>query len=137
MIRISELSFGNIVKIGDNIHRVIEIYGNKDMVRLNGREFTTYTVDLEPVPITDEILHKNGFKNISDRIDREIDNFESLYELNDNVVLGKHDDTFEICYEHFNGEWDVYDHHPVLAMKYIHELQNTLKDLRIDKMIVL
>ena len=125
MIRISELSFGNIVKIGDNIHRVIEIYGNKDMVRLNGREFTTYTVDLEPVPITDEILDKNFERKAHG------------WQLGDMWRIWSNPNFGYIIATLVMDEFGGCSYEPCIPCTYIHELQNTLKDLRIYKMIIL
>ena len=125
MIRISELSFGNIVSIGGNIHRVVEIYGNKDMVRLNGREFTTYTVDLEAVPITDEILDKNFERKAYG------------WQLGDMWRIWSNPNFGYIIATLVMDEFGGCSYEPCIPCTYFHELQNTLKDLRIDKMIVL
>lgn len=105
---------------------------NDKYMRFRGGVWCDY---LDPIPLTDEIIEKNGFKNIKERIDNECDSFSSLFELNEDVVLGKHEDLYEVCHEKWNGDWDVYDHHPVFLIRHLHELQHTIKLLRIEKEI--
>jgi hypothetical protein len=91
--------------------------------------------DTVGIPITDEILEKNGFKNIKERIDGECDSFSNLFELNEDVVLGKHEDLYEVCCEKWNGDWDVYDHHTVFAIRHLHQLQIVLNIMGFEKEI--
>lgn len=64
MLKSNEIMIGNQFLIGkgkdwEEYVVIDEIIG--DSVSLQGREFTTYLSVLEPIPITKELLLKNGF----------------------------------------------------------------------------
>lgn len=64
MINTNELMRGNKVIVGkgtdlEEIAIIDEIFDF--VVSLQGREFTTLSVELEPIPITEDLLLKNGF----------------------------------------------------------------------------
>ena len=64
MINTNELMRGNKAIIGkgrdwEEVVVVDEVFDG--VVGLQGREFTTYASVLEPIPITEELLLKNGF----------------------------------------------------------------------------
>lgn len=91
----------------------------------------------KPILLTPEILEKNGFAIIGDQINHECDSFTNLFEIADNIVLGDADGCYVVCYERWNGEWDCYDHFPVIEITSVHELQHVLKSLKNGKDIVL
>lgn len=63
MVNSDEIMIGNQFTVDENVVVVDEIFDG--VVSLQGNEFTTFTRILEPIPISEEILLKNGFdKNI-------------------------------------------------------------------------
>lgn len=105
-MRISDLSFGSIVKLGDEIHRVVNIYGSKNAVGLDGREFLTYVNELEPVGITEELMMKN-FQNTD-------------YGVTWYPTDTKGEYCIRIAHENKEGETVAY-------LLFVHELQTFLK----------
>lgn len=77
---------------------------------------------LEPIPLTKEILEKNGLVFDCDT---------GLFEEDTNYRL-------EISIENGNIHWSInYDEYHILRLKYVHELQHALKLCGIDKEIEL
>ena len=74
---------------------------------------------LEPIPLTQEILEKNGFSNKGTLWYLEEDNFELEHNNNDSFI------------------WIVGDVYIVASIKYVHELQQALRLCGIEKEIVL
>lgn len=69
-IKISNLSVGDWVKIKgtDKIVKIAQINGDLDEIRVFGYKYFYWFYDLsfiEPIPLTPEILEKNGFEESS------------------------------------------------------------------------
>ena len=79
---------------------------------------------IKPIPITFEILEKNGFKDLwsTKRLVLEIKDYTVAYNLEDCSVG---------IFSLYQSIISVHD------IKYIHELQHTLRLCKIDKKIVL
>ena len=119
-----ELMIGDWVLIGNNHIRVTSLQEGKDYV------------EAQPIPLTAEILEKNGFEKsnqISDTPPYYMDEEGNIYySFEQNGV------------NHFWGWWqpDNVFEIPTNAMgwiniKYVHELQHALRLCGIDKEIVL
>ena len=116
-----KLAFG----IESSIARVSEIgFSNSDgmYVSFDGIKGRYYDVEIEPIPITDEILEKNGFKK---------NNFNQY-------VLGKSDLGEEIYYEiGFIQLRYPNSYYSILSIGYVHEFQHMLNIFGIKKKIKL
>lgn len=136
MVNISKLMIGDWVETNPNcgklacgikssIARVSEIgFSNSDgmYVSFNGIKGRYYDVEIEPIPITDEILEKNGFKK---------NNFNQY-------VLGKSDLGEEIYYEiGFIQLRYPNSYYSILSIGYVHEFQHMLNIFGIKKEIKL
>lgn len=92
--------------------------------------------DLEPIPLTAEILEKNGWKDISDHTLKGCETFRLHLEqrsfdytltlkMRDYFRLDSYDDrVYTLCEVNF-------------GFKYVHELQHALRLCGIDKEIIL
>lgn len=119
-MKAAELQIGDWVlaksPIGLKLERVHVIY-TKGIVTESG---DPYLMDeIEPIPLTLEILDKNGFKNMG---------FFGKCEVGDWILLC---DTRNVAIFH-NEHTDI-----DIPIVYVHELQHALRMCRIDKEIVL
>lgn len=129
MVKTNELMLGNQLTIGkgydweENV-AIDEIFENA--VSLKGREFTTYITTLEPIPISEELLIKNGFnKNVliegydlfDDFIEYEkyIDGFFVTFRQTSNTIDRDWYVHIDNCNRFTCGGCDV---------QYIHQVQN-------------
>ena len=89
--------------------------------------------DLQPIPLTVEILRKNGFiiKKKWAQIGNFGDNPLIMWHFVDDPILGDYNTELEI---HQNDTDKVHIHIPC---KYVHELQHVLRLCGIDKEITL
>lgn len=142
MINIKELSVGNWVSCEDNGKRNYQILAiNKDSVWLDKEGRKVYTQDmLEPIPITPEILKKNGFGN-DFYVDEAIADYHFVrlegYSLHiKELLLGGDDALVTYCNgsvniaTELNGEINKEIH-------FVHQLQNALTLCGITKNIEL
>jgi hypothetical protein len=89
---------------------------------LDGRLVQCYVKDISPIPLTKEILVKNGC------------DFESIFGY---FKEDKHY-ILEITVDRMGIWWTINaDEYGILKLQYVHELQHALKLCRIDKEIVL
>lgn len=126
MIKTKELMLGNWVLAGKNAKfpmQVVSIFENEVYLDFEGNEgdgFEEREEDMFPVPLTEEILLKNGFINMSDYYkDKDANIF---------IRLGE-DITTSIRVKCL----DMKPNKPILSKvnafnktKYVHELQNLL-----------
>lgn len=90
---------------------------------LDGRLVQCYGSDIFPIPLTKEILYKNGFPK-------------------DNICFGNFEEDkhyiLELAIIGTQVWWTIGDNeYRLLRLQYVHELQHALKLCRIDKEIVL
>ena len=88
-------------------------------------------VHCEPIPLTDEILKKNGFV-----YDENREAWEQI--PNDGYGICYEDNTYLFSlgvFDPFNRDSDI-TYHTIAEIKYIHELQHALKLCKIDKEII-
>lgn len=132
MIRAEELMLGDWLKYGtfDTIVKVISLYGS--MVNTNAAT-PLFPDDLEPIPITPEILEKNGF--VIKKKWAQMGNFGDspliMWHFEDEPILRHFKHELEI---HQNDTGKVHIHIPC---EYVHQLQHALKLCGINKNIEL
>ena len=137
MLRNNEIMIGNWFIVGGGTDweekvQVDEIFDNS--VGLRGREFTTYMLSLEPIPINSVFIEKNGF--IKDSL---IDSRNCGYS-----IYNKHIGDFYVQVLHYDdsNEWDVHiddSLHMSLGgctTKYVHQMQNFLNILGVDSTFI-
>ena len=139
MIDTNELMRGNLLIVGkgtdwEEIAIVDEIFDIA--VSLQGREFTTFSTTLDPIPITEELLLKNGFN-------KEL-LIEGMENYDDWVSYKKQIDSYFLdirhCSNSIERDWSIHvdnEHHCSVGgvdVEYVHQLQNfcTLCGLEIE-----
>lgn len=128
-------------KQGDNVMNIKEV-SIGDWVLAGGRPIyvtlavlTVWSDNIKPLPITVEIIKKNGFKREMDFITDELDDFYSC-------INGRIEMTNDKAWINSNNKWNVYvydkDNYPIAncELTYVHQLQQLLKLCKIDKEIV-
>lgn len=91
--------------------------------------------DIEPIPLTEEILEKNGFEKKVWWKYRESD--VTTYAIGDGFHIELSENEFWLvdnCSE--DGDYG-YESNWFKDVKYVHKLQHLLKDLEIEKEIIL
>ena len=122
-MKIKEVSIGDWVLVNDR------------SVRVSLAGLTLWSDNIKPLPITIEIIKRNGFKREMNYITDELDDFYSC--INGRVEMNND----KACINS-NNEWNVYvydeDNYPIAncELTYVHELQHLLRLCKIDKEIV-
>lgn len=139
MIDTKELMRGNLMIVGkgtdwEQVCVIDEIMYN--VVSLYGREFTTFANVLEPIPITEDLLLKNGFtkKLLIERNEK----YDDWVEFDKN--FGKFFLSIHHCSNSIERDWHVYIDNDYrcgvggMDIEYVHQLQNivTLSGNKID-----
>ena len=131
-INTNELMRGNKVIIGngsdwEEIVVVDEIFNG--IVGLQGREFTTYAISLDPITITEELLLKNGFtKKLLIEGNEQYDDWVE-YEKD----FGKLFLSIRHCSNSIERDWYVHIDNDYrcgvggMDIEYVHQLQNVVK----------
>lgn len=117
--------------------QVIEITSLRQVQLFDGEDLSSWFLVgekyIEPIPLTTEILEKNGFVSKKGRF-MQLGNFDNppliLWHLVDEPILGHPKNQLEI----HNGAENI---HVSFMCHYVHELQHALKLCQIDKEIVL
>lgn len=119
-MKANELMIGDWVKhsITGQIGKVYRICGNEYIAFIDG---DTQSELVEPIPLTPEILEKNGLAN---------DPYGCHFKEDGDMAL-------EISVEEEGIYWTInYNEYSILKLKYVHQLQHALKLCGIDKEIV-
>ena len=133
MINIRELRIGNWVKVMEPDKYVGAIGKIQTLSSLEGSYFTiniddpnfgylhidVFCEDLEPIPLTEEILIQNGFPE---------DEWHGSFPEDKNGL-------FYIVLSFNKIFWEFNDCR--IEIKYVHQLQNLLRDMGIEKEIIL
>ena len=90
-------------------------------VGFKGREFTTYLTSLEPIPITKQILERNGFLACD---------LNSCTQIMPRYLYNDNTEKVKVC-KNASNNWDIYTYSKdecigCFEIKYIHQLQNLL-----------
>ena len=132
MIDTKELMRGNLMIIGkgtdwEQVCIIDEIMYN--VVSLYGREFTTFATSLDPIPISEELLLKNGFNK--ELLIEGMENYDDWVsykkEVNGYFLDIRH------CSNSIERDWYVHidnDAHCSVGsmdIEYVHQLQNIVK----------
>lgn len=132
MIDTKELMRGNKVIVGkgsdwEEIAIVDEIFDNA--VSLQGREFTTFSTTLDPIPITEELLLKNGFtKKLLIEGNEKYDDWVEFEK-----DFGKFFLSIRHCSNSIERDWYVHIDNDYrcgvggMDVEYVHQLQNTCR----------
>ena len=113
----------------DEYGKVVSITEYYITIKYIGREEDygfedVYVKDINPIPLTPEILEKNGFK------------FEQQGSLE--VAILKMKNRHPITLEYIgwsDGRWSIHEHR--LVVKYVHELQHALRLCGVNKEILI
>ena len=139
MIDTKELMRGNLMIVGkgtdwEQVCVIDEIMYN--VVSLYGREFTTFATSLDPIPISEDLLLKNGFNK--ELLIEGMENYDDWVsykkEVNGYFLDIRH------CSNSIERDWYVHidnDAHCSVGsmdIEYVHQLQNlvTLSGNKID-----
>lgn len=137
----------NISVLGGDVIRVINpfmsydiAYASNIIALSNGAKDIN---KIEPIPITEEILKKNGFKNdvIAQKaiIAEGASNFSVILISEDNRIILNNIDEYINSFNKWHVHIDTEDMRTMCTSEitYVHELQHLLKLCKIDKEIVL
>ena len=132
MIDTNELMRGNLMIVGkgtdwEQVCVIDEIMYN--VVSLYGREFTTFATSLDPIPISEELLLKNGFNKglLIEGMENYDDWVSYKKEVNGYFLDIRH------CSNSIERDWYVHidnDAHCSVGsmdIEYVHQLQNIVK----------
>lgn len=139
MIKVTELMINDWVSINGSNYKVKDIKKNGVIKLYEDTQWGEHEIDfntdsieafLQPIPVTKEILEKNGFKK---------DNIETWrYHLNDGNDWFIYDSDNCILYrKEYNDIKEYYDYFELFQLKYVHEFQHALKLCKIEKEIIL
>ena len=135
-LKVQDLMVGDWLMFNDKPCQVKGLH-NDDTVTLTGYRSMYYLIDAEPIPLTPEILEKNGFKLeyfISEYFTSECEHYIGI---DDRVALNNDKE-----YMNSNNEWcvhvdsETYCTIATCELTYLHELQHILRLCKIDKEIV-
>lgn len=132
MIDTKELMRGNLMIVGkgtdwEQVCVIDEIMYN--VVSLYGREFTTFATALSPIPISEDLLLKNGFNKelLIEGMENYDDWISYKKEVNGYFLDIRH------CSNSIERDWYVHidnDAHCSVGsmdIEYVHQLQNTCR----------
>lgn len=121
MINTKELTIGCYVKVNGKPHKVDEVFANAV-----GVEWDTlfHYSDLEPIPITKELLLKNGFEELKQGKDKYHNCI--AYVFGDCIHLYNHEKGWKLIIDN-EKLWIEWEH-----IKYVHQLQTLCNVLGID-----
>lgn len=137
-IKVEDLGIGDWVKMEDEHYQIYhltlagDVYGHRKVNITSSEEvFDGSIADVCPIPITAEILEKNGWSEFSDyhnswKLDIASDKRVWMFK-------NSHDWTFQVM------SWGLGHNHSVAKayIKDIHELQHALRLAKVGKEIVL
>lgn len=144
-MKANELQIGDYVNYRGQIIKVTSLYnkGGSNEVGWSDKESVWVNADnVEPIPLTPEIFKKNGFKegtyNILDKGGYKT--FPEYKYINREEVTDMSKNLIKVSYSDVNG--GVYDisfgiGSHIFDLKYVHELQHTLRLCGIEKTIEL
>lgn len=129
-LKATDLMVGDWVMLNDKPYQVKGLH-NDDTATFIGCRSAYYLVDAEPIPITPEILEKNGFEKAED-----IQLYYYCLGIDDRVSI--HDYAYDI---NSSNTWHVHidsEDYSTIAnceLTYVHQLQHILRLCEIDKEI--
>lgn len=151
-MKVEELTVGDLVYIGEPndfhgyIAKVVIINGETGYITVhipNMHLHDVFIEDLQPIPLTEEILHKNGFKNdvLAQKsiIAEGASNFSVILFSEDNRITINNIDEYLNSFNKWSVHIDTEDMRTMSTAEitYVHELQHLLKLCKIEKEIIL
>lgn len=135
---IKELMVGDIVEYLDGDQPipvvVVKIDGPSDVVCLkqkNGHKFNTTIEYLRPIPLTPEILEKNGFRIVFDG-ELHVSYFQDIESFHTEVKVDKIG-----IYQKLSMFDGLGNGVTIIECKYVHQLQHAFSICKINKQISL
>lgn len=135
---IKELMVGDIVEYLDGDQPipvvVVKIDGPSDVVCLkqkNGHKFNTTIEYLRPIPLTTEILEKNGFRIVFDG-ELHVSYFQDIESFHTEVKVDKIG-----IYQKLSMFDGLGNGVTIIECKYVHQLQHAFSICKINKQIIL
>ena len=125
MVNVKDLMVGNFIKSPQGIVEVHNVLTDSVIAKYDKRGmYIFYTTDIEPIPVTKEILKKIGFEEHKDNVLKEF----SYYRYWDK----EHKYKLDVCdiYTNSDRRWHVHiDNEDCCSLgsgefDYVHELQN-------------
>lgn len=119
-IKISDLSIGDWVRYRDREWIVCSLYQFTEEVGLwrKDSQLCEYVADIEPIPLTPEILEKNGISK--------------TYESDEYAVYKG--EGFNVT-EYYTELWEFEKHRNRLMIRNVHQLQHALRLAGVEKEI--
>lgn len=140
-MKANELMLGDYVRFKHGIDKVVGIswvpgLGDCAWFAASATLFPESVEDVNPIPITPEILEKNGFRNVSNHTLKGHDTYElSFGEDNDQRITYKLGDYFQ--YWSYDDRWYKLFETQICHKWCVHQLQHALRLCGIDKEIVI
>lgn len=123
MIQATELRIGNWVKVGDIESTVCLIDHNK-FIQLQGNAVVNRPEQIEPIPLTPEILEKFGFE------ESYKSSYTHSFDFKQNTCFGA---GWNLVNNHFHIR---YKGEQFTNIKYLHQLQNLYFALTSEELII-
>jgi len=130
-----ELMLGDYVSYDNSVYKVLSVDKVQDVNIYNDTDGYHYrpASEMAPIPLTPEVLEKNGFPFNEVETNSDIQDVYSHYTKFYDFPLGK---GFYIEYDTVDNIFYITDHWWV-RFKYVHEFQHILRLCNIDKEIIL
>lgn len=122
------------LKIPIRVRNVMNHYGISISFYHNGNEYIVQDFQIEPIPLTTEILEKNEYC-----YDEASDAWELIPTDSFGIRKDEDDNCFYFClgiFDAFNKYSDI-TYHYITKIEYVHELQHMFLLCGIDKEIIL
>jgi hypothetical protein len=147
-MKVEDLMIGDWVEVTNSDHLKYVQVGAifDDSILTQEAEYESEEIninDLQPIQLTEEILHNNGFKNdvIAQKsiIVEGASNFSVILISEDNRITINNIDEYLNSFNKWNIHIDTEDMRTLCTVEitYVHELQHILKFCKIEKEIVL
>lgn len=110
-------------------------YGTSIYFYHNGSEFIVQDFQIEPIPLTSEILEKNGFKK---KVWREYSEPDvTTYAIGGGFFIEVTMDEYWLVDNCSDSNDYYYTSNWIVKVEYVHKLQHLMRDLEIKKEIIL
>lgn len=144
MIKVTELMINDWVCINGSNYLVKEIKKNGVIKLYEDTKYSEHEIEfnadyiednIEPIPLTSEILEKNGFKKKVWREYREPDVI--TYAIGGGFFIEVTADEYWLVDNCSDSNDCYYTSNWITKVEYVHKLQHLMRDLEIEKEIVL
>lgn len=129
-LKISDLSVGDWVMCNEDKYRVmgITMFHELDLLK-SSESFRTSIDNIEPIPITAEVLEKNGWRNI----EKEVLGDDYVYD-GEKRVWDDGNCRIDICEAKQGVFWYSWgNEYYMWRLEYVHQLQHLIRLAGVDK----